>query len=72
MASAGGFDPTHLLVLLKAKSPRLVASVFADTFRLRHEGLLAEKRAAWQAELEITEAEADQVRHWKRQPVLRQ
>jgi hypothetical protein len=56
-----GFDSAILLLLLKAKSPRVVDGIFVDAFRLRHEGLSAERAAGWSAALEISADESQQV-----------
>jgi hypothetical protein len=55
-------DPALLLLLLKAKSPRAIDSIFLDTFRSRFDGLGDEQKSAWVAALEITDAEAQSVR----------
>lgn len=55
------FDPAALQVLLKAKSPRVVDSIFVDTFRLRYEGLTPERVEAWSTALEISSDECQQV-----------
>jgi hypothetical protein len=55
------FDSAALQHLLKAKSPRVVDSIFSDSFRLRYEGLTADRVESWSSDLEISADECKQV-----------
>jgi len=51
------FDAQILLLLLKAKSPKVIDDIFVDVFRYRQDGVSVKKKTEWREALGISDEE---------------